>query len=75
LRAIGAAGEKLRTEGASDARPALRHCSLLDPEAILVGGGTSDLVVRPRLLHARLRCEAQLYGALWGADQLARKAR
>jgi predicted NBD/HSP70 family sugar kinase len=60
--------------------------SLLDPEAILFGGGTSnagkallervrqraapDLVVHPRLLLAGLGSESQLYGALWGAAGL-----
>jgi len=58
--------------------------SLLDPEAILFGGGTSKAgeallkrvretvapnhVVRARLMLAGLGSEAQLYGALWGAQ-------
>jgi len=56
--------------------------ALLDPEAIVVGGGTGkagDALLRrlrkrvqpfrPRLLSARLGSQAQLYGALWGALQ------
>jgi glucokinase len=58
--------------------------SLLDPEAIVFGGGTSKAgeallkrvreavapnhVVRARLMLAGLGSEAQLYGALWGAQ-------
>ena len=61
--------------------------ALLDPEAILFGGGTSEageaflerireaipphLVVRARLMLAGLGSKAQLYGALWGAQQAA----
>jgi len=61
--------------------------SLLDPEAILFGGGTSEageallkrireaipphLVVRARLMLAGLGSKAQLYGALWGAQEAA----
>ena len=61
--------------------------SLLDPEAILFGGGTSEageallerireaipphLVVRSRLMLAGLGWKAQLYGALWGAREAA----
>jgi glucokinase len=57
--------------------------TLLDPEAIIFGGGTSQagaallsrvgeearpyLESRPRLIRAKLRGDAQLYGALWGA--------
>jgi len=65
-------------------------CALLDPEAILFGGGTSSAgepllervreqalghVARPpRLMVARLGNESQLYGALWGAANLVRSA-
>ena len=61
--------------------------SLLDPEAILFGGGTSEAgepllkrireavapqhVVRARLMLAGLGTESQLYGALWGARNAA----
>ena len=61
--------------------------ALLDPEAILFGGGTSeageallkrvregiphDVVVRARLMLAGLGSKAQLYGALWGAQEAA----
>jgi predicted NBD/HSP70 family sugar kinase len=57
--------------------------SMLDPEAILFGGGTSEAgetllkrvresvaprhVVRARLMFAGLGTDAQAYGALWGA--------
>jgi hypothetical protein len=60
---------------------------LLDPEAILFGGGTSDageallerirrrvpprLLLRARLLLAGLGSDSQLYGALWGAAKAA----
>jgi glucokinase len=60
--------------------------SALDPEAILFGGGTSEageallrriretvapqLTLRARLLFAGLGWEAQLYGALWGAEKV-----
>ena len=59
--------------------------SVLDPEAILFGGGTSEAgetllkriretvepqhTLRARLLFAGLGWESQLYGALWGARQ------
>jgi glucokinase len=59
--------------------------ALLDPEAIVFGGGTSKAgkpliemvrervaplrVVRAQLLLAKLGSESQLYGALWGAQQ------
>ena len=65
-------------------------CSLLDPEAILFGGGTSDageallerirqrvpprLLLRARLLLAGLGSDSQLYGALWGAAKAANLA-
>ncbi|MFL5312127.1 MAG: ROK family protein [Myxococcales bacterium] len=65
--------------------------ALLDPEAILFGGGTSkagdaflarvreaippQLVVRARLMLAGLGPKAQLYGALWGAQQAASASR
>ena len=61
--------------------------AMLDPEAIVFGGGTSKAgepllkmvrervaplhVVRARLMLARLGSESQLYGALWGARQAA----
>jgi glucokinase len=61
--------------------------TLLDPEAILFGGGTSDagqgllkrvrecvapqLVLRPRLMLAGLGSKSQLYGALWLAQKAA----
>lgn len=61
--------------------------SLLDPEAIVFGGGTSEageallqrireaipphLVVRSRLMLAGLGWKAQVYGALWGAQEAA----
>jgi glucokinase len=61
---------------------------LLDPQAIIFGGGTSEagaaLLSRmhkevreylenpPRLMPANLRGDAQLYGALWGAIASAR---
>jgi glucokinase len=58
--------------------------ALLDPEAIIFGGGTSKAgepllkmvrerierrVVRAELLLAKLGTDSQLYGALWGAQQ------
>jgi predicted NBD/HSP70 family sugar kinase len=65
--------------------------SLIDPEAIFFGGGTSNAgeallkrvrerveshrVVRSRLLLAGLGAESQLYGALWGAINVAREQR
>ena len=65
-------------------------CSLLDPEAILFGGGTSEageallerirqrvpprLLLRARLLLAGLGSDSQLYGALWGAMKAANLA-
>jgi predicted NBD/HSP70 family sugar kinase len=65
--------------------------ALLDPEAILFGGGTSNageaLLERvreqafpniarpPRLILAGLRNESQLYGALWGAASLSAEPR
>jgi glucokinase len=65
-------------------------CSLIDPEAIVFGGGTSKageallerirqrvpprLLLRARLLLARLGSDSQLYGALWGAAKLANLA-
>jgi glucokinase len=65
--------------------------SLLDPEAILFGGGTSKagetllrrvrariaphLVLRPRLMLAGLGTDSQLHGALWGASRLVSRAR
>ena len=65
-------------------------CSLLDPEAILFGGGTSDageallerirqrvpprLLLRARLLLAGLGSDSRLYGALWGAAKAANLA-
>jgi predicted NBD/HSP70 family sugar kinase len=61
--------------------------SLLDPEAILFGGGTSKageallkrvrkriprhFLVRAPLKTAGLQDESQLYGALWGAESVA----
>jgi glucokinase len=58
--------------------------SILDPEAIILGGGTSKAgqpllrqirrrvaPLKPRLLLAALGSQAQLYGALWGAGQVA----
>lgn len=64
--------------------------ALLDPEAIIFGGGTSDagaallsrirkevrkhLETEPRLVPAKLRSDAQLYGALWGAMHTWRPA-
>jgi glucokinase len=57
--------------------------ALLDPEAIFFGGGTSKAgeallrrvrkrigARRARLICASLGPQAQLYGALWGAEQL-----
>jgi glucokinase len=60
--------------------------SLLDPEAIVFGGGTSQAgepllkmvrervaplhVVRARLMLGELGSAAQVYGALWGAKQV-----
>jgi glucokinase len=57
--------------------------TIIDPEAIILGGGTSEAdaallrliraevaPLRPRLIRAELGSEAQLYGALWGADQV-----
>jgi len=65
--------------------------SLIDPEAILFGGGTSDageallrkvrdqiaphLVIRPRLMLAGLGSDSQLHGALWGAREVLSRAR
>jgi glucokinase len=65
--------------------------TLLDPEAIIFGGGTSKAgepllkmvrervaplkVVRAELLLAKLGSESQLYGALWGAQQVASSSR
>ena len=62
--------------------------ALLDPEAIIFGGGTSEagaallsrvrkevrkcLETQPRLMPAKLRGDAQLYGALWGAIHASR---
>jgi len=62
--------------------------ALLDPQAIIFGGGTSDagaallsrvrkevrayLETPPPLMPAKLRSDAQLYGALWGAIQASR---
>ena len=62
--------------------------ALLDPEAIVFGGGTSGaggallsrvrqglrgyLDPSPRLVLAKLRGDAQLYGALWGAIRASR---
>jgi glucokinase len=61
--------------------------SLLDPEAIVFGGGTSEAgdalltrvrecvaprhVVRARLMLAGLGSRSQLYGAIWGAQRVA----
>jgi glucokinase len=61
--------------------------ALLDPEAIIFGGGTSKAgepllkmvrervaplgVVRAKLMLAKLGSESQLYGALWGAQKVA----
>jgi predicted NBD/HSP70 family sugar kinase len=61
--------------------------SLLDPEAIIFGGGTSNAgdtllervreqiaprpLFRARLLLADLGSDSQLYGALWGAAEVA----
>lgn len=56
-------------------------CALLDPEAILFGGGTSEAgeallgrirkrvapLLGTRLMPAALGANSQLYGALWGA--------
>ncbi|HWE24221.1 MAG TPA: ROK family protein [Myxococcales bacterium] len=63
--------------------------SLLDPEAIVFGGGTSQAgepllkmvrervaplhVVRARLMLGELGSSAQLYGALWGAQRVSRR--
>ena len=64
--------------------------ALLDPEAIIFGGGTSKagepLIkmvrervapsrVRAELLLAKLGSESQLYGALWGAQQVVSSSR
>jgi glucokinase len=64
--------------------------ALLDPEAILFGGGTSKAgeallrrlrrrvprhLARARLVLAGLGARSPLYGALWGAGELARGAR
>ena len=62
--------------------------ALLDPQAIIFGGGTSDagaallsrvrkevrayLDTPPPLIPAKLRSDAQLYGALWGAIHASR---
>jgi predicted NBD/HSP70 family sugar kinase len=62
--------------------------SLLDPEAIVFGGGTSEageallrrvreriaphLAIRPRLVLAKLGSDSQIYGALWGAAGMVR---
>jgi len=62
-------------------------CSLLDPEGIIFGGGTSKAgeallkrvreraeassAIRARLLLAKLGSESMLYGALWGAAKIA----
>jgi predicted NBD/HSP70 family sugar kinase len=62
--------------------------ALIDPQAIIFGGGTSEagaallsrlrkevrgyLEIQPRLVAAKLRGEAQLYGALWGAIHASR---
>jgi len=83
----------------SVARDVVEHLSssvvaisaLLDPEAIIFGGGTSKAgnpllkmvrervaplgVVRAQLLLAKLGSESQLYGALWGAQQVASPSR
>ena len=59
--------------------------SVLDPEAILFGGGTSEAgeallgrvrkrvapLFGTRLMLAGLRTDSQLYGALWGAQNVA----
>ncbi len=49
--------------------------SVLDQEAILFGGGTSEageaLLARIRLIRAGLGTDSQLYGALWGALKVA----
>ena len=61
--------------------------SLLDPEGIIFGGGTSKAgeallkrvreraeahaAIRARLLLAKLGSESMLYGALWGAGKMA----
>jgi len=76
-------------------QPVVEHLSaavvaitaLLDPQAIIFGGGTSEagaslisrvrkearehLETLPRLMPAKLRGDAQLYGALWGAIHAA----
>jgi predicted NBD/HSP70 family sugar kinase len=64
--------------------------ALLDPEAILLGGGTSEAgeallrrlrrriprhLARTRLALAGLGARSPLYGALWGAGEAARAAR
>ena len=64
--------------------------ALLDPQAIIFGGGTSEagaallsrlrkevrgyLETVPRLMLAKLRGDAQLYGALWGAIHASQRA-
>ncbi len=62
-------------------------CSLLDPEAVVFGGGTSEAgeallgrirnraapLFGTRLILAGLGANPQLYGALWGALQLAER--
>jgi glucokinase len=65
--------------------------SLLDPEAIIFGGGTSNageallnpvrkrveshLIARARLLLAELGADSMVYGALWGAEKVAAAGR
>jgi glucokinase len=96
LSAADALGRAARKRSLARAtRPVVAYLSatvvaisaLLDPEAILFGGGTSEageallkrvreaipqhLVVRARLMLAGLGSKAQLYGALWGAQEFA----
>jgi glucokinase len=83
----------------SVARDVVEHLSssvvaisaLLDPEAIIFGGGTSKAgnpllkmvrervaalkIVRAELVLAKLGSESQLYGALWGAQQVISSSR
>ena len=92
--ALALAGSKRRFERAT--QPVIEQLTaavvaigaLLDPQAIIFGGGTSDagaallsrvrkevrayLETPPPLMLAKLRSDAQLYGALWGAIQASR---
>ncbi len=94
--ALGRAGSSRRLERATRpfveqlAATVIAITSLLDPQAIVFGGGTSragdallsrvEREVRkrlrkyPRLMEAALGRDAQLHGALWGALSMLRKA-